>query len=62
MSESEVVDLMASSKSVEEWNTNCNKVKASCNGYPSFWYSAVILSGLADRILAAAEAAMEETP
>jgi len=50
MTEEEVVDLMKSSKSEAEWNTNCDKVKASCDGYPNFWYSAIILSGLCDEV------------
>lgn len=47
MSEQEVVDLMKSSKSEKEWNSNCDKVKSACGGYPSFWYKAIILSQLA---------------
>lgn len=46
MSESEVVELMVSSKSEEEWNANCDKVKAACNGYPSFWFHKIVMSGL----------------
>ena len=47
MSEQEVVNLMKSSRSEHEWNKNCDKVKAECGGYPSFWYAAIILSGIA---------------
>ena len=50
MTEEEVVDLMKSSRSEEEWNTNCDKVQDACGGYPAFWYSAIILSGLCDRV------------
>jgi hypothetical protein len=42
-----VAALMRSSKSEEEWNANCDKVKAANQGYPDFWYATVILSGLA---------------
>jgi hypothetical protein len=46
MNEQEVVTLMKSSKSEVEWNANCDKVKKACNGYPPFWYAAVVESGL----------------
>jgi hypothetical protein len=48
MNQNEVENLMSSSKSEAEWNTNCNKVKKACGGYPSFWHEAIIQSGLAD--------------
>lgn len=55
MSEEEVVKLMESSKTVGEWNANCQKVKdASGGAYPEFWFTAVIKSGLADRVIKAA--------
>ncbi len=41
-----VAQLMKDSKSETEWNDNCNKVKAANGGYPDFWYSTIILSGL----------------
>lgn len=44
MIESEVLELMKSSKSEIEWEKNCNTVKERCNGYPDFWYSAIIFS------------------
>ena len=47
MNEQEVVALMKSSKSEAEWNANCDKVKKACGGYPPFWYSAIVLSGVA---------------
>lgn len=46
MSKAEVVSLMESSKSEKEWNANCDKVKRACGGYPDFWYSAIITSGV----------------
>jgi hypothetical protein len=52
MNEQEVVKLMESSESEEQWNDNCDNVKAACNGYPAFWYKAIILSGLATRTAA----------
>jgi hypothetical protein len=44
--ESDVVTLMSSSKSEKEWNANCNKVETANNGYPSYWYQAIVLSGV----------------
>ena len=48
MTKEEVVELMKSSKSVAEWDENCDIVKA-CNGgvYPGFWYEVILISGLA---------------
>lgn len=48
--EQEVVALMKSSRSEAEWNANCDKVKAANDGYPSFWYKAIISSGLMSSI------------
>jgi hypothetical protein len=45
-----VVALMKSSRSEAEWNANCDKVKATNNGYPSFWYKTIIASGLMSSI------------
>lgn len=39
--------LMESSRSEENWNDNCDKVKAANNGYPGFWYATIMLSGVA---------------
>tara|TARA_B100001964_G_C13672514_1_gene353969 strand:- start:73 stop:270 length:198 start_codon:yes stop_codon:yes gene_type:complete len=47
MTQDQVVELMKGSKSEIEWNTNCNKVKKACGGYPDFWYTAIVLSGIA---------------
>ncbi len=46
-----VIDLMTSSKSKEEWNENCDKVKVAHNGgYPEWWYVEIIESGLHSRV------------
>lgn len=51
MDEVEVKTLMASSKSEDEWNRNCQKVKRLCGGdYPKFWFTAIIRSGLALKV------------
>lgn len=52
MSEDEVKSLMESSKTEQEWNTNCDLVKRRCGGYPEFWYSLIVMSGLASRVCA----------
>lgn len=47
----EVKTLMASSQTQEEWNAHCAQVKAAHGGhYPTFWYSAIITSGLWQRV------------
>ena len=52
MTQEQVVRLMQSSKSEREWNDNCSKVKNAFSGkYPSFWWSAIIVSGIADEIM-----------
>jgi len=53
MDRDEVVELMESSRTPEEWNANCDKVKRACDGYPDFWFAAVVSSGLAGRVMAA---------
>ena len=35
--EDQVKQLMESSKSENEWNSNCDKIKKDNNGYPDFW-------------------------
>jgi len=44
----EVIKLMESSQNAEEWNANCDKVKKANGGYPDFWYSSIVLSGVFD--------------
>lgn len=50
MTEEEVVSLMESSKTESEWNENCDEVKKRCGGYPSFWFQAIVMSGLMRRV------------
>lgn len=50
MNEEQVKELMRSSKTEQEWNNNCDVVKKSCNGYPSFWFTAIIASGLCGEV------------
>lgn len=52
MSRQEVIDLMKSSKSEWEWDSNCDMIKSVCGGYLPFWYEAIILSGLAAEVAA----------
>lgn len=47
-----VIDYMSQAVSDRDWNIRCEVVKqANGGGYPPFWYSAVIASGLMDRTL-----------
>lgn len=52
MNQQQVIDLMKSSKSESEWNDNCKKVKNECGCYPSFWWPAIVLSGLMAQVTA----------
>lgn len=45
----EVVALMESSTTAEEWNANCDKVMKD-GGYPAFWFVEILESGLMDRV------------
>jgi hypothetical protein len=46
MTREEATKLMESSKTEQEWNDNCDKVKKAFNGYPDFWFQDIQLSGL----------------
>lgn len=47
----DVVKLMKTSKNSNEWNNNCDKVKAANgNNYPGFWYASIVLSGVMARV------------
>lgn len=50
--ETGVVELMESSATAVEWDDNADRVKAANDGYPEFWYRAIILSGLGERVAA----------
>lgn len=53
MTRDEVVALMESCQSEEDWKVACRKVKASCDGtYPPFWFEAILQSGLGTRVSA----------
>lgn len=52
MTKEQVIELMESSQSEQEWNNNCDIVKGKCDGYPNFWFSTIIASGLAGRVAA----------
>lgn len=52
MTRDEVVVLMAGSKTVDEWNANCDTVKRDNDGvYPDYWFEEILHSGLAHRVL-----------
>lgn len=46
----EVKELMRSSKSEQEWIANVKRVKLFFDGYPSFWYKEIVLSGLVGEV------------
>lgn len=50
MTEQQVIDLMKTAKSESDWNAKCDQVKKACGGYPSFWFGAIIRSGLINDI------------
>lgn len=51
MTQEEVLDLMKSSNSEQEWNANCDKVKSSFRGnYPQWWFALIIMSGVYNQV------------
>lgn len=52
MTHDDVVTLMRSSRSEREWIENCEKVRKAFDGYPGFWYSAIILEGIHSEVIA----------
>jgi len=53
MTQDEVIVLMESCQTADDWRTRCDYVKAQHDGgYPDFWYDAIIRSGLGDRVAA----------
>jgi hypothetical protein len=46
-----VLTLMRGSKSEQEWNNNCDKVKESNGGnYPNFWFRLILMGGEMARV------------
>ena len=43
-------DFMRQSTSEEDWNRRLGQIKASCGGYPEWWYGAVVSSGLITQV------------
>ncbi len=53
MTQDEVILLMDSSKSEEQWNANCDRVKEAHGGqYPNYWFMSIVVSGLMTRVSA----------
>lgn len=49
----QVAQVMEMSRSEEEWDKNCDLVKAAFGGdYPSFWWETIMMSGIAHRTMA----------
>lgn len=51
MNKEQVIELMRSSTSKDEWNNNCDTIKRECGGYPFYWYDEIVKSGLIDEVL-----------
>jgi hypothetical protein len=50
--EQDVTEYMAQARSEDDWNARCEAVKEANNGYPAFWFVAIVLSGLAGKTAA----------
>lgn len=51
MTREEVCRYMEKSTSEADWNKRCDKIKSKFGGdYPGFWYQAIVMSGLAQRV------------
>ena len=50
MSRDDVIAMMKSSTSESEWESNCDKVKRACNGYPPYWFVDIISAGIRQKI------------
>jgi hypothetical protein len=51
MTVDEVKALMRSSNNEQEWDANCETVKAKCNGYPSWWFQEIVVSGFMNEVM-----------
>jgi len=49
MTRIDVINLMESSLTEDEWNQNCDRVKNEFGDYPEWWYKEIVLSGVATR-------------
>ncbi len=48
----EELQLLETSKSEDDWNSACDRIKEARNGnYPPDWWTRVKMSGMMDRIL-----------
>ena len=50
MTREDVIALMKSSKSVEEWNKNADAVKAEFGGYPDYWYTEIMVLQISNEV------------
>ena len=63
MTQDEVLALMRSSTNEQEWNANCDTVKAAHDGgYPPYWFAEVIQRGLCDQVLGSGAGDIKITP
>lgn len=48
----DIVMYMKKSTNESDWNKRCDEVKAANQGdYPSFWFAAIVLSGVAGQTM-----------
>ena len=50
--EQDVVEYMSLARSEHDWNARCDAVKEANNGYPQFWFVAIVPSGVAGKTAA----------
>lgn len=50
LTKQEVIELMKTSKTQQEWDRNCLIVVQAFEGFPYFWTSEIIYSGLGEQI------------
>lgn len=46
-----VQQYMRGATSESDWNDRCDKVKDANNGYPDFWFTAIMMSRLASQVM-----------
>ncbi len=51
MKEQEVTDYMKAATSEADWDDRADEVKRRCDGYPSFWYMTIVVSGLMNQVV-----------
>jgi hypothetical protein len=50
MTPEQMVELMESATSYEDWNAKCDQVKKAFGGYPNCWYDLIVAGNVAARV------------